>query len=377
MPFWFDTRRGTASIVVAVCLLVVVSACQSAAPASAPAFPTALTQPTLGGPLARPSLAPVTGTPGKTLNLQGNFAYVGNDGNLTLQNANTGETRVLVPTGATGYAQFPAFSPDGKQIAYAYNTFTKEGYVQTQLRVIGVDGANDRIVVAPQDVKTTLAYPAWSADGKNLYVTQVVPVQPSGQRGEIDRVPASGGDLVKVIDNAGEGALSPDGKSIVYLQIDFGTGTSSLWVANIDGSNPKQLVDSGTFLAMIGARFSPDSHSVVFAASGPPKKKLAGYQSLLVPPPDAGPCLVGIGSLCVLDRAEANGLPWDLWMANVDGSKFDRLTNIGADSPVPAWSRDGKYVSFFDTTGLYLVDTGTKAVYLVSNLGGHGSFDWR
>jgi Tol biopolymer transport system component len=370
-----------AIVALVLALALIAAACQSG-PTPAPGaggaqnFATSAAVPTIGAPATRQSLAAVPGTPGKALNLKGNFAYVGNDGNLTVQNANTGETRVLVKTGTAGYAQFPAFSPDGKQLAYAFSAFTKEGLVKSEVRVINLDGSGERSILAPADEKITLVYPRWSPDGKAIYVTQLYPVPPQGQKAEVDRVTVADGKSVKVIDNAGDQAISPDGKYIAYLQIDFATYATSLWIAGSDGTGGKQLVDSATFLTVASPHFSPDSQSIVFAVSGPAKKKLPGIPYALRPETTPDGCLLRLAFACLLERAGANGLPWDLWSVDVTGSKFERLTDIGADSPVPAWDPEGKYVAFFDTTGIYLVDRASKAIYQVATLGGHGSFDW-
>lgn len=358
-------------IALAIGLMFALGACASP-PAPPTPTPLVFAQPTTAAapaaPAARSTVVKLPGNPGTTLNLTGNFAFVGNDGNLTLLDAKTGTSRVLVPTGTQGFAQFPAFSSDGKQVAYAYNAFTKDGFVKSEIHIINVDGSNDRTILAPSDIKITLVYPRWSADGKSLYITQIAPVQPQGQHAEIDRVDIETGGMNKLVDNAVEASPSPDGKQIAYLQIDFATSLSSLWIANIDGSGAKQLVDNSTFLAMLGLRFAPDSQSIVFAASGPPKKKLPGI-SLVPSRTDCGiPLLVSC--------AEANGLPWDLWIVATDGKKFEQLTNIGSDSPVPAW-QSAKYLAFFDVSGINVVDRDTKIIYPISPISGHGSFDWR
>jgi Tol biopolymer transport system component len=79
---------------------------------------------------------------------------------------------------------------------------------------------------------------------------------------------------------------------------------------------------------------------------------------------------------CWLNTASAHGLPWDLWLVNLDGTKFERLTQIGADSPYPTWSPDGKFVAFMDFTGMYVVNRQSKEGYLISMNGGHGALDW-
>ena len=191
----------------------------------------------------------------------------------------------------------------------------------------------------------------------------------------MDRVSASGGKTVKVLDDARAGAPSPDGKKIAYYKLDAQAYASSLWVANMDGSAAKMLVDTQTFSALSGARFSPDGQTILFTASGAPKKKLPGVTQLRLREEDS--CAVEILFTCWVETASAHGLPWDLWLANLDGSKFTRLTEIGADSPSPAWSSDGKFIAFFEASGIYVVDREKKIVYPVTNRGGYGGFDWK
>jgi Tol biopolymer transport system component len=376
----------------AVAFLLAVTTIIAAAACQTPPLPTGQSVPpaanaglTIPAPSAAVKTTPLQGTPGKVLNLTGNFAFVGNDGNLILQDANSGASRVLVPTDTQGYAQYPALSPDGKQVAYSYSAFTKDGQVQSQIRIINLDGSNIRVIVSPEDIKIAVDLAAWSPDRKQLYVTQITPVPPSGQRADIYRVSADGGKMTKVIDDAFEASISPDGRKIVYQRVDFSTYASSLWIADIDGSNAKQLADNTAFIAVFGMRFSPDSQSIVFAVSGPPKEKLPGLQSLSNQRRDAalqtsgpdGSCLVSFLFTCWLGKAEAHGLPWDLYLVNPDGSRFDRLTQIGADSPVPVWSKDGQYIAFFQATGIYMLDRAKNAIYAITHVGGYGGFDWR
>jgi Tol biopolymer transport system component len=391
MPFQSKPYVRLAIAAAAIVLAIAIVACQSAIPTPKPSgFPTTVPAPVVGTPPSRLQVAPVQGTPGRTLNLKGKFAFVGNDGNLTLEDANTGEVSVLVPTGAQGYAQNPAFSPDGKQVAYSYSSFTKDGQVQSQIRVIDVETKADRVLVSPQDLKITVDLPAYSPDGRDVYITQIIPVGQGSQRTEIDIVSASGGSLTKVMDDGFEAVLSPDGKKMTFQRIDFTTYTASLWVANVDGSGARQLLDKDSFAAVFGMRFSPDMQTIVFAASGPAKKKLPGVvanvgnsrqrfatpQVLICLCKSWGRGRAGTSSAQNISW-DAHGLPWDLWLVNLDGTKFERLTSIGADSPVPVWSTDGKYIAFFEATGIYLLDRDNKTIYSVSGIGGYGGFDWR
>jgi Tol biopolymer transport system component len=81
--------------------------------------------------------------------------------------------------------------------------------------------------------------------------------------------------------------------------------------------------------------------------------------------------------VCWVQVAHAHGLPWDLWLVTADGTRFERLTEAGLDSPYPAWSPDGKFIAFMDLTGIYVVDRQQKTAYRVSTRIGHGSLDWK
>lgn len=354
---------------------------QSAAPSSTPAQSSAQTAPRPSAtlPLA-PTRTPVSiggPTPPRTggPDLKGTFLFAPGDGSIWLQDANGANPRVIVKSTAETFAESPAFSPDGKLVAFAMNTLNKDGLVVKDIRLVNADGSNMRTVAAPPSPKTAYSAPSFSPDGKQVYFAQSYPVPPSGEYSEIDRVAVTGGALAKVIETGRSPNVSPDGKKIVFQRFDFKTFAASLWVANSDGSAAKQILDQDAFLAILGARFSPDSASIVFSASGPPNKKLPGlsYRSA----PAASDCWMGLGPLCVVARAYADGLPWDLWLVAADGSKFEQLTKIGSDSPYPAWSPDGKYVAFFDISGFYVVNRETKALNQVIQGGGHGALDWR
>ena len=392
MPIHIYSKRLVIAVTLYSCLLVAV-ACESPAPppdstATLPlASPTpsaATTQPPATLPTARPSptspeTKPTIGaTPKRATNLEGHFVFVGVDGELWIEDAGAGNARLFYQVNGNGYVNAPSFSPDGKQIAFTASSFTKDGSTSEEIRITNVDGTNPRVVISSNDPKTSIDYPAWSPDGNALFVTQDSSAQPSNEHVEIDRISVNGGALSKVIDDGREANVSADGKKIVFARYDSKTYAASLWIANSGGSGAKRLVDDGTFATLFGARFSPDGQSIVFAASGPPSRKLPGVQGYMQETPgNEGACAVSIVFICLVETAQAHGLPWDLWLVNPTGTKFERLTNIGADSPVPAWSRDGKQIAFFDATGIYLLDWQKKSIHQVSDSRGYGGFDWR
>jgi len=187
-------------------------------------------------------------------------------------------------------ASSPAFSPDGKQIAYYHWT---DG-----IYVANADGSNAHKIVGETHAK----FLAWSNDGKwiafssqptqkgNVNIDAVMvdgskrrtiviggsmaSWSPDDQwivfadcRGSdcgILKASSLGGDsgAMIVADMATNPAWSPDGKRIVY-QADV-DGVKQLFVINADGSGKKQLT-SGT-APHVGAQWSPDG-AVIFLRS--------------------------------------------------------------------------------------------------------------
>jgi Tol biopolymer transport system component len=74
--------------------------------------------------------------------------------------------------------------------------------------------------------------------------------------------------------------------------------------------------------------------------------------------------------------AYAHGVPWDLWLANADGSGRKRITNIQEDSPVPTWSPDGKWIAFGGELGLYLTDPEGTQLRRLADQPGNGGVTW-
>src|SRR5258706_16034607 len=75
----------------------------------------------------------------------------------------------------------------------------------------------------------------------------------------------------KVVDHAYWPRLSDDGTRLVYVSIDPATGANSLFFANVDGTNPRQVPVTDLLTPMIidAPMFSPDSQTILF--SSPPK----------------------------------------------------------------------------------------------------------
>jgi len=139
----------------------------------------------------------------------------------------------------------PAASPDGKSIAF---TSLREG--RPRIWVKQLNGGGEIAVTEGPD-----ASPRFSPDGSTLLFTRA--------QTALYRVPAVGGDARKVIDNAFDGAWSPDGRQIAFLR---GELAQNLMIADATGANERTLF-TATRWALMAPRFSPDGKTLAVTAT--------------------------------------------------------------------------------------------------------------
>jgi Tol biopolymer transport system component len=353
------------AILIFVIIPVIFTACSTSGPNSTQDF--ARPSATLERPPIRTSLLDGTAAPAPPL--AGKFIFAPGDGSIWVQNPPNGKaTPVIKPTPEL-FADAPSWSPDGKTFVYQRSSLTEQGTAQNAIYRANQDGTGNEPIALPPNNKTTLNWPHFSWDGKWVYYTASYPVPPNKQHSEITRIAVGGGEPQKIIEDARMSTESPDGKQIAFIRFNFDTFAGGLWVADIDGQNARPLLNDDVFIMISAPQWSPDGSQILFAASGPNTRPLPGVSMRT---PECSPAL-----LCMFAKpAYADGLPWDLWTVTPDGSKFTRLTEIGADSPYPAWSRDSTQVAFFDTSGQYLVDLKNKVLLQITRNGGHGTFGW-
>lgn len=338
--------------------------------------PTVSPSPTVAPTHASPTVpVPTSGfveaTPAIPLQLKGTFVYSAGDGSLWLQDARGGDPTPLVERSTEAIAQMPSYSPDGKYVAYSALLFLQDGNTRGDIRAIDADGKNARTLVTAEANDVVYFYPRFARDGR-LLVTRAENLQTTNEHTWLEWVNLKGGgEKTRIIENARDEDISPDGTRVAFVRYDATLIHAGLWLANVDGTNAQQLVNDQTFGAVMNPRFSPDGKWLAFGVHGAPQNPLP-----LVAQRDDS-CFIAFLFTCLVQNASAHMAPGALWRVNLETRKFQPLTDIYDDSPVPAWSRDGSFVAIHDFTGIRLIDLKDKEIYpLFLEDGGNGGFDW-
>ena len=157
--------------------------------------------------------------------------------------------------GALSYDD-PAWSPDGKRIAFDQNGHCFSAFCpESRIYVVNADGRKQHPLTAESSQSIA---PAWSPDGRRLlYVDKAT--------FEIYVINRDGGDPHRLAENVYtiRPAWSPDGRKIA-----FAGGTrvrEHIYVMNVDGSNPHPLTHVPA--ADFSPAWSPDGKRIAFVRS--------------------------------------------------------------------------------------------------------------
>jgi serine/threonine-protein kinase len=222
--------------------------------------------------------------------------------------------RLAQLTFGEGIEEWPAWSPDGKRLAYAAEI---GGYLQIVVRDVASGDARQLTGDARDHIQ-----PAWSPDGRRLaYVRgrqerrKLAPSDVYGwyyENGDIWTVDASGGTGSQIVGDAFGPAFSPDGKSLAF-DAPWG-GARRIWVADVSGRNARQLTsDSSDAIVHAQPRWSPDGRRLVFR------------------------------------RAEK--IQSDIAVVELGSQSITRLTADAAIDLDPTWGPDGRTVYFASARG--------------------------
>ena len=286
-------------------------------------------------------------------------------GDLAVRDLTTGENRRLTNKGtwseSSEFAMYSVFSPDGKQIAYAWYNDKERRY---ELRVIGANGESPRVAYTNQTV-SYLAPMGWSTDGRDILVL----FNRVRDTSQIALVSAADGTarVVKTFDARGSArindskiSLSPDGRYIVYdLAAGDDPANSDIFLMSADGSHEAPLVRGAA--NEVNPIWCPDGKHVLFF--GDRTGSLSAWLIRVVEgKPEGDPPLVreNIGRAWPMGFTSDGTLFYSLRTAAPDVfvADLDPQTGrvVGTPASVnkqrlgtkssPAWSPDGRHLAY-------------------------------
>jgi Tol biopolymer transport system component len=300
-------------------------------------------------------------------------------GNTTLELWSRGQRTLIACVHNTPqYFTHPAFAPDGRTIAYVMSTAPTAGGQDwgDDIYTTKPDSTGTRSVHRHEAPGTQIDSLAWSPDGDSLIFGSFrIEYNAEGRNAsavyDVSRLELSTGATSELIRGAGQAAVSPDGRHLSYVSYPSADpNVSQLAIANIDGGNAHSILGGKAgFQSYFAPHLSPDGRRVVFAAIGGP---LSGAQA-----PSSPPSSLWAGLRAgLVTAAFADGSPYELWVANLDGTDLHPVANLREDLPFPQWSTDGTQILFLGAAALYLANADGSSIKQVDKGVAHGQIDW-
>lgn len=217
----------------------------------------------------------------------------------------------------------PAWSPDGRRIAFAHQESTS-GVEVVDIYIMDADGTN----LVRRTAGRRFHSPSWSPDGSFLAVAGVSRLCEDGCDIWILEV-ASDEEPRHFAAMAADPAWSPDGTQIAYVRLSGDDGYHALHIASVEGTHTAEVVPVDAH-SIAGPAWSPDGKQIAFT-------RCSGAR-----------CLVATVS--------------------PDGSAIILLTLHHSDphQTYPAWSRDGRLIAYEERWAW----ENTNAVFYIPAAGG-------
>jgi Tol biopolymer transport system component/DNA-binding winged helix-turn-helix (wHTH) protein len=245
----------------------------------------------------------------------------------------------------------PAWSPDGRQIAFV----RRESSARSIYTVSALGGAERKLYTGAKRVWTYCDGMDWSPTGNALAFPEVTANPEQSRISLLSLADLSVKSLTSPAapDSDCEPAFSPDGSSLVFVRGMAGGNFGDLFVSPATGGEPRQLTfdnSGGTFT------WTPDGQDLLFSSA------LGGLQTLwrvsvsggtprpvtAVPGPAVKPSISRIGGQLVYQQAIKNDNVWRIDLQDEKHSLGSPARAFSSRGFIyrPNFSPDGKKVAF-------------------------------
>ncbi|HYM77662.1 MAG TPA: hypothetical protein VE377_16940 [Candidatus Dormibacteraeota bacterium] len=206
-----------------------------------------------------------TGNPDTGVESQGTLVTTTHDApdmqGRAVANSRSSEIALMNPDGSGinrlhVYGADPMLSPDGSKIVYCSQRET----LYSQIYVMNSDGSNPKRLTNTRNGDA--CGPAWSPDGKRIAYYAFALTQPS-RNPEIWVMDADGSNPRKLIDHGLDPSWSPDGRTIAFAS--HRDGIFQIYAMNADGTSLRRLTKHNAEDS--SPVFAPDGGSIIFVSA--------------------------------------------------------------------------------------------------------------
>jgi Tol biopolymer transport system component len=242
----------------------------------------------------------------------------------------------------------PAFSPDGRAIAFRR---TISDYVE-DIYTVPVAESPDAVKRVTFDNRGIGGH-AWAADGMSIIAASTR----AAATHSLWRFPLSGGTPSRLT-GAGIVAIRPAvSRSGDRLAFESLINDSNIWELDTGSGAPAKRIIASTMLDT-SPQYSPDGRRIAFRsnrtgsdevwiadADGSNPRQVTHFNGPLSGSPRWSPD----GTLLAVESRQ--GANADIYIVSLDGAQLRRFTSEPSHEEVPSWSRDGKFIYFASDRG--------------------------